>query len=485
MVSGAPNYDDTGKLIGSIGIHLDVTQRKLLEQELEISKHKAEESSKAKEAFLANMSHEIRTPLNAIIGMIRELSYEDLSETQRQYVRHTSTASQHLYSVLNNILDISKIEAGEFQLDIQNFEMTALLNEVISIMGARASENLFIKLDVSKGVKQAHLGDPVRLKQILLNLIGNSIKFTEKGGITIDCRLDSENAREQCLILSITDTGIGMDSSYLKNIFSKFSQEDISTSRKYGGTGLGMTITHELIHLMNGSIDVESQKNKGTTVHVKMTLPVGENRAQEKKEIVLQNTNDLNKVRVLLVEDNEFNRMVAIKTLSRFKCIVTEAINGSEAVEKLRNETFDIILMDLHMPILDGIGATKIIRNQLQIKTPIIALSANAFKNEIDQCLKIGMNDYVTKPFEEKLLFSAILKNIDKSKTDRDRVTMESKHDPKLYNLDKLVELSQGDMDYVKKMIEIFISQSEASMIQINSAISKEIWTQYFRYPIK
>lgn len=474
MVSGAPNYDDTGKLIGSIGIHLDVTQRKLLEQELEISKHKAEESSKAKEAFLANMSHEIRTPLNAIIGMIRELSYEDLSETQRQYVRHTSTASQHLYSVLNNILDISKIEAGEFQLDIQNFEMTALLNEVISIMGARASEkNLFIKLDVSKGVKQAHLGDPVRLKQILLNLIGNSIKFTEKGGITIDCRLDSENAREQCLILSITDTGIGMDSSYLKNIFSKFSQEDISTSRKYGGTGLGMTITHELIHLMNGSIDVESQKNKGTTVHVKMTLPVGENRAQEKKEIVLQNTNDLNKVRVLLVEDNEFNRMVAIKTLSRFKCIVTEAINGSEAVEKLRNETFDIILMDLHMPILDGIGATKIIRNQLQIKTPIIALSANAFKNEIDQCLKIGMNDYVTKPFEEKLLFSAILKNIDKSKTDRDRVTMESKHDPKLYNLDKLVELSQGDMDYVKKMIEIFISQSEASMIQINSAISK------------
>lgn len=204
-----------------------------------------------------------------------------------------------------------------------------------------------------------------------------------------------------------------------------------------------------------------------------MSLPVGENKVKEKKETLLKNTSGLNNVRVLLVEDNEFNRMVAIKTLNRFKCIVTEAVNGSEAVERLKTETFDIILMDLHMPILDGIGATKIIRNQLGIKTPIIALSANAFKNEIDQCLKIGMNDYVTKPFEEKLLFSAILKNIENSKTDRKSVTMENKNYTKLYNLDKLVELSQGDMDYVKKMIQIFIDQSEASMNQIKSAIGK------------
>lgn len=473
LISGAPNYDNAGNLIGSIGIHLDVTERKILEQELKISTQKAKESSKAKESFLANMSHEIRTPLNAIIGMIRELSHEDLTETQKAYLQNTSTASQHLYSILNNILDISKIEAGEFNLDAQHFNMDTILNDVTSIMNNKASEkNLSLSVSVSNAVKKTFIGDPVRIKQILLNLVGNAIKFTEKGSITIKCDLESETLLEQTLQLSIIDTGIGMDASYLKNIFTKFSQEDISTSRKYGGTGLGMAITHELIHLMKGSIEVESEKNHGTTIHIKIPFSIGDDSKISREETLLQNSlNTDKKIKVLLTEDNEFNRLVATKTLNRYNCTVTEAINGSEAIEKLRSETFDVILMDLQMPVMGGIEATKIIRNDMHIATPIIALSANAFKNEIDECMKIGMNAYVTKPFEEKQLLDAILKNREISKTSSETIIAEPAAD-KLYDIDKLKELCDNDADYLQKMVEIFIEQSTTSTKQMQEAMT-------------
>jgi PAS domain S-box-containing protein len=472
MVSGAPNYDETGNHTGSIGISLDVTERKILEEELKISKQKAEESSKAKESFLANMSHEIRTPLNAIIGMIRELSHENLTETQKMYLQNTSTASQHLYSILNNILDVSKIEAGEFNLDKQHFNMDVILNDVTNIMRNKAGEkNLFLNVSIANAVKKTFIGDPVRIKQILLNLVGNAIKFTEKGGITIKCDLDSETPLEQTLQLSIIDTGIGMDVSYLKNIFTKFSQEDISTSRKYGGTGLGMAITRELIQLMNGNIEVASEKNKGTSIHIRIPFAVGDDSKIVKEEVLLQNSEGTDKIKVLLTEDNEFNRLVATKTLNRHNCTVTEAINGADAIEKLKAETFDVILMDLQMPVLDGMQATKVIRNDMSITTPIIALSANAFKNEIDQCMKIGMNDYVTKPFEEKQLLEVILKSIKISKMDL-HVPAVQPEAKKLYDLAKLKELCGDDKAYLEKMIEIFIEQSSSSMKQIREAMT-------------
>lgn len=477
IVSGAPNYDDAGNLIGSIGIHLDVTERKLLEQELETSKQKAEESSKAKEAFLANMSHEIRTPLNAIIGMLRELSHENLNETQKIYLQNTSTASQHLFSVLNNILDISKIEAGEFNLDLRHFNLDTVLNEVSSIMKNKALEkNISLNVSVSKNVKKTLIGDAVRIKQVLLNLVGNSIKFTEKGEVSIICSLESKTLSEQTLSISIADTGIGMDPSYLKNIFTKFSQEDLSTSRKYGGTGLGMAITRELIHLMKGTIDVQSEKNVGTIIHVKITLPIGHHSEPTREETLLRNTTGSEKIKILLTEDNEFNRLVATKTLNRHNCIVTEAVNGADAVEKLKTECFDVILMDLQMPVLDGIEATQVIRNELGITTPIIALSANAFKNEIDHCLKIGMNDYVTKPFDEKQLLDSILKNVEMHKTKNKETSANTAVSEgtsgKLYDITKMTGLCGGDTEFLKKMIEIFIQQSRTSTKQIKEAMA-------------
>lgn len=468
LVSGAPNYDDSGNLIGSIGIHLDITERKRLERELKASKEKAEDSSKAKETFLANMSHEIRTPLNAIIGMIRELSLENLTAIQEVYVQNTSVASQHLLSILNNILDISKIEAGEFKLDKTHFDFEAMLYNTVAMMKNSATKkNLYLKFTFSNQLEKIMFGDATRIRQIILNLIGNAIKFTEKGGISVSCISERKTAHNQTVLLSISDTGVGMSEDYVKTVFTKFSQEDPSNSRTQGGTGLGMAIAHELVHLMNGRISVESKKNRGTNVTIELTLPIG-----NKNEIADSNPiKNLIKtpLKVLLTEDNEINRLVATKALSRNNCEVTIATNGSEAIKTLEKEKFDVILMDLQMPIMGGIEATNIIRNDLLITTPIIALSANAFTTETEKCIEVGMNDYVTKPFEERTLMDAIYKNTFQKELVH---TANKTHLPKnnLFDLSSLRDLCAGDTDCLTQLVKLFISQTNNSLIKIKKS---------------
>ena len=472
MISGAPNFDNAGNIIGSIGIHLDITEQKQLELDLELARIKAEESSKAKEAFLANMSHEIRTPLNAIIGMIRELSKEKLSSKQETYVENTSIASQHLLSVLNNILDISKIEAGELQLDLHHFDLQRILNDVKSIMLSKCGEKgLYLKISHLENKNVIFIGDSSRFRQILLNLIGNAVKFTDYGGITVEYNIEDLHPGYQAVYISVTDTGVGMDESYLKNIFNKFSQEDTSTSRKYGGSGLGMTITKELIQLMNGTIEIKSKKNVGTTIFMNFLIPIGDSTKLLKDDMIsIGDTNRL--LNVLLVEDNEFNRLVASNTLSHFNCHITEAENGLDAIHILKSgKTFDVILMDLQMPIMDGFESTKVIRNTLKINTPIIALTANAFKSELEQCLKIGMNDCVTKPFEEEKLLNSIHRltygNVQLPVAE---ITLKDGNEQKLYNLHQLQAISRNDDAYCKKMIGIFIEQSTSSLSKIIEA---------------
>ena len=473
MISGAPNYDDKGNLIGSIGIHLDITAQKRLELELELARSKAEESSKAKEAFLANMSHEIRTPLSAIIGMIRELAKEKLSDKQNQYVHNTSVASQHLLSVLNNILDISKIEAGELQLDLHHFSLTNILNDIQSILINKANEKgLYLKINHQVGKNFFFIGDSSRFRQIFLNLVGNAIKFTHAGGVSVTYDVQDLYEGFQAVYISITDTGVGMEESYLKNIFAKFSQEDSSTSRKYGGSGLGMAITHELIQLMNGTIVIRSKKNTGTTVDIKFLLPKGD-ASKVEDNTAIEEPLALEHARILLVEDNEFNREVACNTLRYYNCDITEAQDGQEALDKVKSgEQFDLILMDLQMPVMDGFEAAKKIRNELNLNIPIIALTANAFKSELEQCIKAGMNDYVTKPFEEDKLISTISKWLHRTaikKIKKEPVVL-PKEGTKLYNLDKFFGESRHDTVYIQKMIGIFIEQALLSIDQIKQA---------------
>ncbi len=471
FISEAPNYNDEGQLVGSVGIHLDITKQKELESALAVSKDKAEEASVAKEAFLANMSHEIRTPLNAIIGMIRELSREQLSPQQQTYLSHTDTAAKHLLSIVNNILDISKIEAGELKLEAHNFSLQALIANINSILHLRASEkNIQLTSTLSKEVYPAYIGDSARIRQVLINLLDNAIKFTMEGSVDLRVEVMDEDEHHQFIEITISDTGIGMDADYINQIFSKFSQAEKSTSRRFGGTGLGMSITKEIVKLMGGSIEVKSEKDRGTKLKVNITLAKGD--VDKLYGGIQNNRHLLEGAHVLLVEDNMMNRFIAIKSLSHFGCTIDEAENGLVALELLKTKTYNVVLMDIQMPELDGVETTKIIRNELKLEVPIIAITANAFKRDIELYLSIGMDDYVTKPFEEKELFNTIVKQLQWEGADKAQRTNIMNNNN--YDLSNLKALSRGDEDFVRSMVEIFRQQTPPALEEMKEALRRK-----------
>lgn len=473
------NIDNVGYIVANLR---DVSERNEKEKELEIAKMNAEKSSKAKEVFLANMSHEIRTPLNAIIGMIRELSKEKLTEKQTYYLENTSLASQHLLTILNNVLDISKIESGEMKLDEQNFNLNHRIQQIYSIFKSRCDEKgIYFRINqITKGEKYL-FGDFGILNQILINLVGNAVKFTEKGGIVLNYEVIDSDLLEKTLQITIADTGIGMDKKYLKQIFNQFSQEDSSVSRKYGGSGLGMSITYQLVKQLKGEIHVESRKNKGTTVLIELKFKKGKSKKNYNQNEIIDSF-DKKQLYVLLVEDNEFNRTVATITLENNNCKVTQAFNGKEAIELLKNRevVFDVILMDIQMPVLDGIETTKIIRKEINPTIPIIALTANAFKSELDHCLKIGMNSYVVKPFEEEKLMMTIQQVLQKEEDLPKDIVETTCHSngEELFSLTKLLALTEGDKEYAQKMIDIFILQSQNSNLEIIELLKQKDYSE-------
>ena len=469
-ISGGPNYDDKGNLVGTIGIHLDITNQKQLEFDLENEKIRAQEASKAKEAFLANMSHEIRTPLNAIIGFLRELEKQKLTTLQKKYIENSSIASKHLLSIINNVLDISKIEAGEMSIEEEDFIIENSVKNIIAVLSPKAEEKgIVLSSSIDKTIAKVLKGDSFRIEQILFNLVGNSLKFTPVGKVNVDCSLITDFNISQRICITVSDTGIGMEQSFIDNIFNKFSQEDKEVTRKYGGSGLGMSITKELVNLMNGTIEVESVKEKGTTIKIYIDLRKG-SLDSIKSSQTSKKLSDINGAKILLVEDNYLNRMVAQNTLQYFNCIVTEAENGLEAIDALQAKEFDIILMDIQMPEMDGIEATKMIRNELKLNIPIIALTANAFKTEIERFKKVGMNDYVTKPFDETILLETIAKHlfVEYDKPQDAEIIVENQL---LYNLTSLINLSRGNKDFVDKMISIFIIQTTETIEKVENAI--------------
>lgn len=481
-ISGAPNYNDKGKMIGTIGIFLDITSHKQLEVDLEKEKTNALESSKAKEIFLANMSHEIRTPLNAIIGFLRELGKQELSEIQKKYINNSSIASKHLLAIVNNILDISKIEAGEMPLESEDFIFGKIISNVTAVLQPMIDQKgLDLRNTISKDIENVLKGDALRLQQILFNLMGNAIKFTSKGGISIKCEVIENDALFQKLQISISDTGIGMDSNFISNIFNKFSQEDKSITRKFGGTGLGLSITNELVKLMGGTIEIESKKHVGTTIIMFLKFEKGSNQQLDHNDIDKPTTR-IDNISILLVEDNYLNRMVVQNSLQYYNCKVTEAVNGVEAIEILKNNKFDIILMDVQMPEMGGIEATEIIRNKLNLLTPIVALTADAFKTEIDKCKKAGMNDYVWKPFDEDILIETIAKyTANKQVSGPKSGFSEPSSMIKFYNLASLDKLSRGDREFKLKMLTIFIEQTTDVIEKITAAIEMDDFMEVSR----
>jgi PAS domain S-box-containing protein len=471
LISGAPRFDNSGDLAGSIGIHLDITNQKLLEIELTEAKELAEESTKSKETFLANMSHEIRTPMNAIIGMSTQLAKTNLDSTQQFYLETIHSASDNLLVIINDILDFSKIDAGKLQLERIGFGPKELLNSALRVLSHRAEEkglslnNVFFDPAISPVL----MGDPYRLNQVLINLISNAIKFTEKGKVDISCDVLNDSLLSQTIQITVKDTGIGMEANFLDCLFEKFSQEDASVTRQHGGTGLGMSICKDLINLMGGEIHVKSKKGIGSTILLKIKFDKGTFENLPEKPIFEVDSKILFDKKVLLVDDNQMNRLVAATILSNHGAIITTAQNGKEAVEILEKIPFHIVLMDIQMPVMDGVEATAIIRSKISKELPIVALTANAIKGDNDKYLAAGMNGYLSKPFIEKDLLNMVALWLNKIESVKFAFSDSTSAD-KLYDLTILQNIGRGDNEFVDKMISLFIAETPAKLIAMEQS---------------
>lgn len=408
-----PLFDHTNEILGVSGIASDITDAVQNQRNLISALKRAESAEKHTQSFLANMSHEIRTPLNSIIGLSYQLLKSDLRQKEHGFVRTIHSASEHLLVLINDILDTSKIEAGKLGLDQTSFSLRELIQLMVDLLRQKAEEkNIQIITEIDPALFEQHIGDPHRLKQILLNLLTNAVKFTPKGLIRITCKVEEDEARQQAIALSIIDTGIGIEQEYVDRIFTKFSQEDKSTTRNYGGTGLGMFITKSLVELMGGTISVSSQKEIGTHVRINLSLPKNLVPVIQLPAKSATDTSSLKGLHILVVDDNEMNRLVASTVLENHGIIVSEAVNGADAIRKLEKKHFDLVLMDLQMPVMDGLEASLKIRKDLALSVPIVALTASALNEESHRCLDAGMNDFIVKPFREEDMVQVLLRNI-------------------------------------------------------------------------
>ena len=479
-----PVFHPDGRLHLIVAYGLDITERVLMEQALRHAKLAAESAVRAREIFLANMSHEIRTPMNAILGMSQLLAKTPLAPDQDSYRQAISISAEHLLVIINDILDLSKLEAGKMTLEHVGFTPVHLLAEIEQTLHYKAVEKgLRLMTRVGPAVPRVLMGDPYRIRQVLLNLASNAIKFTEAGYVSITCDFVADAAGGSGKItFRVADTGIGIEPDFVKSIFNEFSQEDASVTRKFGGTGLGLSICRNLLKLMGSDVALESQKDKGTTMQFVLDLPAGTPADLAPKEGLSPDSpvrQSLRNKQVLLVEDNRFNRQIAKTFLAHAHVQVTEAEHGAEAVELAQRQHFDLILMDIQMPVMDGYAATALLRQQLGITTPIVALTANAINGEREKCLAAGMDGYLAKPFKEEQLLKTVGEWALRQPVAlvlAEAMVAEAfdllvapaapaaEPNEKLYAVDELLEVGQGDLEFVAFMLETFVESCEEAI---------------------
>ena len=417
--TGHYHYDEFGVAHTLTGVSIDISKQKKIDEELSqaIIKAKnatatAEHAVVAKQQFLSNMSHEIRTPMNAIIGFTKVLLKTDLSEKQTEYLKAIQSSGDTLIVLINDILDLAKVDAGKMTFIDAPFNISELITGVSRLFETKIQENnLELIAEYDARIPEIILGDSVRLHQILINLLSNAIKFTTKGKITVNVSLKSESKQKVCLEFKVTDTGIGIPVSKIETIFENFEQAHTISSSLYGGTGLGLAIVKQLVEKQGGTISVESKVDAGTTFNFVLSFQKNTIEYDNSQELVnfYEGTAQTERLKVLVVEDVKLNQLLLKTILDDYNFEWDIADNGRIAVEKLETNTYDIILMDLQMPVMNGFEATKYIRNTMNLQIPIIALTADVTTVDLGKCQSAGMNDYISKPLDEKLLYDKIL----------------------------------------------------------------------------
>jgi PAS domain S-box-containing protein len=465
------NLKQKEKMEGLILDCRDITERKRDAEELK-------RAQKTKEQFLANISHEIRTPINGIAGMATLLGQKPGKAEQEIYLNAIRSAADNLKVIINDILDLASIESGKLKLEQIGFNLNDQLQSLIGSFNHQAKEKgISLRLELKEEANKIFLGDPVRLNQILINLISNALKFTHTGFISIKCNVLKQERKKYLLKFEVTDTGIGIPKDKLKTIFESFSQADVSVTRKYGGTGLGLTIVKQLVELQEGTITVKSQIDVGSTFTFILPYQISDGRSihRDKLQAGSRGRKALKDLQVLLVEDNDINRLYAGSILKTWGCEVASAENGFVAVEKVKSETFDVVLMDIQMPVMDGFEATKAIRSLAnpKNKVPIIALTANATRRDVEKCLAEGMDNCIAKPFTPEDLFKIISQYTRKSNIPK--IEIKSEVQPE-FDLSYLRKVSNNNKGFIKEMMVTFLETMPISIKEIRMFLLQKEW---------
>jgi len=472
-----------------IGFSQDITARIHMEQELRYAKKGADEAAKAKESFLAHMSHEIRTPMNGIMGMASLMAKTKLDDQQRYYLKLIQEAAGSLLVIVNDVLDLEKIIAGKLTLEKIAFKLVEKITTSIqSFIHKTEEKDLGLIFQNGIPANMVVKGDPYRLSQVLSNILSNALKFTDKGRVTIVTGIIEQNEEWVIVEIIIRDTGIGIGKDRIRSIFDPFVQADAAISRKYGGTGLGLTICKNMIEMQNGELLVESEEGKGSAFIIRIPYQLSMEVMQENESNQEIDYKSLGHKKVLVAEDVELNQYLARHILESWDFEVTIVNNGKEAVEQLQAEPFDCILMDVQMPEMDGMEATRHIRqlpDPIKANIPIIALTANALKGDSERYLAAGMNDYLAKPFDEPRLFRVISRNLtaltpsvaaEKNIPLKNNTSMLPEN--RLYDLSMVQSVSGGDEGFIKKMVALFIETVPQNLDELVKAVQAEQWDQ-------